>query len=64
MTNGKFYSNSSHRKNLKIKESIDSAVKNFSSYGDGWIFSLARDTEKSVPKIDLSKFSWGKGYTL
>lgn len=25
---------------------------------------LANDKKKSVPKIDLSKFSWGKGYTL
>lgn len=64
MTNSKFYSNSSHRKNLKIKESIDSSVENFICYGEGWIFSLARDKEKSVPKIDFSKFSWGKGYTL
>ena len=36
---------------------LEKTVKNFSCYGEGW-------ASKSIANIDLSKFSFGKGYTI
>lgn len=44
---------------------LNSKVKNFDCYGEGWLFD-DRYTEKSISRneLDLSKFEWNKGYTL
>lgn len=36
---------------------LEKTVKNFSCYGEGW-------ASKSIANTDLSKFSFGKGYTI
>ena len=41
----------------RIKESVDNEVKNLSNYGSGWAF-------KSGENIDLSKFTFNKGWKL